>query len=263
MSPLSHKQKEPPIKYFLPLVVLACTGLAGCDDGPANCCSVAVIGGTDGMAHAGPALEATATQFLGPSSSASEDTSSAGPSESTRADGFPRLPLGRDTLSPDSSTAHRRLSDHRLGLRVQTDLPLSARTKAFAALSLSGGQSRHLLPQGLGPLADPMQIGFDRLSVTPEVGIRWGRPLPEVAGAQTGLTLALSAGQEVSRVRTTLRSALLDITNYSTVRLSFVSLGAGVMLAPVGGGPQIEAVVQARQMSGGDRVLHSEIRLSR
>lgn len=262
MSSLPRKQKVLPIRYAQLLVVSAFTGLAGCNDGPANCCAVAVIGGRDGMAHTGPALEATATQFLAPSPSTSTGQSSAGPSGSARSDGFPRLPLGRDTLSPDSSTAHRHLSDHRLGIRVQTDLPLSAQTGAFAALSLSGGQSRHLLPQGLGPLADPMQIGFDRLSVTPEIGIRWVRPLAEVAGAKTDLTLALSAGQEVSRVRTTLRSALLNVTNYSTVRQSFVSLGADVMLTPVGGGPQIEAVVQLRQMSGGDRVLHSELRLS-
>jgi hypothetical protein len=108
-----------------------------------------------------------------------------------------------------------------------------------------------------------MRIDFDRLGLTPEVGIRWTRPLSDVAGAKTSLTLALSAGQEVSRVRTTLRSALLDVTNYSTVRQGFVSLGAGVTLVPVGAVPWVEVVVQARQMTGGDRVLHSEIRLSR
>jgi hypothetical protein len=212
------------------------------------------------MAHVGPALEATAEQFLDRPAAAKGLPDVSG---SVSSGGSPRLTLGRDTLAPDSDTPHRRLSDRRLGLRGQINTPLSAQTDVFAALSVTAGQSRHLLPQGLGPLADPMRIDFDRLGLTPEVGIRWTRPLSDVAGAKTSLTLALSAGQEVSRVRTTLRSALLDVTNYSTVRQGFVSLGAGLTLAPAGGRAQIEAVVQARQMTGGERVLHSEFRLSR
>jgi hypothetical protein len=246
------------MRAFLLRALLVLILPAGCGGCPATTCKVALTAGGDGMAHVAPALEATAAQFLGSGSAdPGGGMAEGGPG------GLPRLPLGRDTLSADSDTAHRRLSDRRLGLRVEAGAPLSRHLAAFAAMSIAAGQSRHLLPQGLGPLADPMRIGFDRISVTPEMGVRWTRPLPDVAGGKTDLTLTLSAGQEISRVRTTVRSALLDVRNDSMVRQGFVSLGAGLGLSAAAGGPRIEAIAEARLMEGGARLVQGGLRLSR
>ena len=244
----------------LGVVLLPALLLTGCGC-PVGECSMALVAGADGLAHAGPALEATADQFLGPQGGGVGTGRLAGQSRATpsAAGGLPRLVLDRDTLAPDSTTPHQVLTDRRLGLRVQASRPLSAGFGTHAALTLAAGQSRHVLPQGLGPLTDPLRIGFDRVSATPELGVHWSRPLPLLPEGE--IRVGASAGQEISRVRTRLRSDLLDVRHLGTVRQGFVALEAGIGLRPASGRARLEAAVRLRQDQDGDRQLQSELRL--
>lgn len=205
----------------------------------------------DGLVPA--ALGATADQFIG--APAARPTKPGG--GATHASW---LRLDRDTLSPDSDTPHRRTVSQRVALRSEARLPLGHGFEGVGALTASASRSRYALPKGLGVLADPTQIGFDAVALDPSLGLNWAHPLMPGARAHLGLAV----GQEVARVRTTVRSSLLDVTNLSTQRQGYVEVAAGLELAPPRPGAiALDFVVVGRRYDGDAVVVSSQLRLRR
>lgn len=246
--------------------MLALWLLPGCLSGPAQgplaapvCappeCRFSLTAGPNDGAYVPAALEATAAAFLGPGSGAGT-----GPGAGSGGTGFPRLRLDRETLSPGSGTDFRVTRNRGIGLRAELTRPLEGDLRAYAALSLGAGQHDYLLPQGLGPLVDPMRISFRSLSLTPEAGLVHDRALPGLPAAR--LRLSAGAGVALTRTRTHLTSALLDVSSRSDLAQPFLALGIGLMLDPEGPG-QAELVAMGRLGKGGAGVLRGELRLSR
>lgn len=260
-------------KTFIGLgALLAFWTLSGCAAGPTGrdgacappACRLSLVAGPGDGAYVPGALEATAAAFLGPGSGGASGTGTTtgpttGPTTGTGT-GFPRLRLDRDTLSPGSGTAFRVPRNRSLGLRAEISHPLGGSLRAYAALSAGVGQHDYLLPQGLGPLVDPMRIGFRTLSLTPEAGLVHIRPLPVLPGAH--LRLKAGAGVALTRTRTHLTSALLDVSSRKDSAQPYLSLGAGLLLDPEGPG-QLELAAAGRLGKGGKGVLRGEVRLSR
>lgn len=206
------------------------------------------------------ALEATARQFLGGSGSAPGSGSGSAAGSAGAGGVLARLPLRRDTLSPGSGTAYRVTTSQSFGLRLERHWPVTARTRGFVALRGGAGQQRYLLPQGLGPLTDPMQIGFLTGWIGTEIGLRHERIL--TAHPDTALRLSVSAGHDLTLTRTHLQSALVDVTNRHHEGRRHASLGLGLVWRPAGTGAEIEWQGAARVLQGGQRLFRSEWRLS-
>lgn len=239
-------------------------GVLGCapmDEGAARpvCnaadCSLSVVLGPGDGSYVPAALEATAAAFLGPGggSGASSGSGSA-------AGGLPRIRLDRDTLSPGKGTLYTEPRNQSLGLRAEATRPLWHGLQGYGAMSLGAVRHDYRLPQGLGPLTDPITVAFRTVYATPEIGVRYDFAiggLPGVAGR-----LSAGTGIALGHTRTHLRSALLDVRSTTTTTQPFVSLGAGLVLDPPGTG-QVELVAGGRMGKGGAGVLRSELRLSR
>lgn len=240
---------------FAPVVALTAV-LVGCGaDCRAPDCRLSLTTGPGDGAYVPGALEATATSFLGPSSAGSGSGGGAGGGPA----GSPRLRIDRDTLAPGSGTAFRVPRNQSLGLRAEVSRPLAPGLRGYAALGGAVGRHDYLLPQGLGPLTDPMKFSFRTVSLTPEVGVVHERALSDAQ-----LRLSTGVGVSLTRTRTHLTSALLDVSSRYDAAMPYVSLGAGLVLAPQGPGlTAVEVATQARLAKGGKGVLRSEIRLSR
>ncbi|MEH7827394.1 hypothetical protein [Gemmobacter denitrificans] len=215
-------------------------GCAGCTD-----CQADLVLGQDRQGLAEPALQATARQFL--------DGTAERPGA---ARARPRLVIDPDVLGPDSTTPHRQDRDRLLGLRLRRDLPLGAAFAVETGVMLAAGDSRHVLPQGMGILTDPTTIHQRSLTVTPEIAL--------VHRGQAGpfsTRLSLGLGQQTGLVWTEVRSDLLDVNNRATLHRPFLRLGSAMtdrsgrvtLSAEARGyeGRQVEMTVETRWLLGG------------
>ncbi|MCF2903384.1 hypothetical protein L0666_00150 [Octadecabacter sp. CECT 8868] len=83
---------------------------------------------------------------------------------------------------------------------------------------LSVGQAYYRLPEGAGPLIDPISVRFDYVTLTPRLYSQIERPVggSGVWGVRSG------GGVEVSRTRVAITSALLDVRDTSIHATGFV-----------------------------------------
>lgn len=210
--------------YRLALSVVIVAVAAGCSPCMTGQCRTSMSLGSSADGQVPGALEATADQFLGEPHLRPDPV----PAASSARTGTIRL--SRDTLSPDSDTPHHKSLGRQLSLRNEVSTELAPGLRGVASLTAGLAQSRYHLPDGLGVLADPTTIGFSSVSVDPALGLVWTPGLDLPSGGQ--LHLGIAAGREVARIRTTVRSALLDVTNYSTQSQGYVEFGLGLELPP-------------------------------
>lgn len=206
---------------LVPLLVIAAL-VGGCGPCASVHCRTSLSLGSSADGQIPGALEATADQFLGEAGAAPE------PAPGTARAGTIRL--DRDTLSPDSDTPHHKSLGRQIALRNEASTTLMPGVQGVASLTLAAAQSRYHLPEGLGVLSDPTTIGFASVSVDPAIGLVWTPALDLPARGQ--LHLGLAAGREVARFRTTVRSALLDVTSYSMQSQGYLELAVGLALPP-------------------------------
>ena len=171
----------------------------------------------DGRHFIPPALTATARAFVGGAA-----TPPAGPAAPPAA-GLP-FEIGADTLSPDSGTPYRRTASRRIGVGVVVDGRLTGPLGWEGAVRLSRGQSRYVLPQGLGVLVDPITIAFDTDQLDAEAGLtlhgqQWHRVQP---------IFGVGGGVSLTRTKTRINSALLNVSNRSTHQQEFVYVSVGL-----------------------------------
>lgn len=193
-----------------------------------------VIGGQDRRGAVVPALEATADAFLGGSGSIGGGAGGGG------------------VLGPDSTTPYRLTGDRQIALRLARPVPLQGGWSVEPGLRLAAGQSRFHLPQGMGILTDPTQVGFQTLALTPEASLVYSRPLGPVVGS-----VRLGGGVQLAQVTTTLRSALLDVRHSGRVSSGVVWLGFG-LADPARG---LAAVVEGRVYQGRRAEFGAELRM--
>lgn len=251
------------------VVATLSAGLAGCgstsslSSDPLACtrasCRLSLTLGPGDGAYIPGALEATADAFLQPTSNPPTGTGSG----ATASPGNPpslRIQLDRDTLSPSSGTAYTETRNQSIGLRGEASQPLLGALDGYAAVSVAIGRHDYALPQGLGPLIDPIKVRFQTVSATPEIGLRYDQPLTFL----NGISLRLSAGTGVvfSHTRTHLTSALLNVSSATNAAQPFVGVAAGVIIDPPGRG-RAEFLTGGRMGKGGAAVLRSEFRLAR
>ncbi|NOX72174.1 MAG: hypothetical protein GXP03_00630 [Alphaproteobacteria bacterium] len=142
------------------------------------------------------ALTATSNQFFG----------GAPPSTPTSF-----VDIDGDTLSPTGSTPFEAKYSHRIGVSGTVTIPLRGAIQAVGRITISSGQSRFYLPNGVGILVDPINIGFDHQSLRAELGLSFA-----LSETRFGTTrLEGGAGGVVSRISTKVTSALLNVQNNS------------------------------------------------
>jgi hypothetical protein len=223
-------------------------------------CHLSLLAGPGDGSYVPQALDATARAFLGPAGGTTGGAFAVDAGSGPDAGGGLRLRPDRTTLFPGKGTAFQVTANQSLGLRGEISRPLSDRFQVYGAVSASIGQHDYALPQGLGPLTDPITIAFRTGSVTPEIGLRYQQAL--VAGTGMQLRLSAGAGMVLAHTHTHLTSALLDMSSRITTRQPFVALGAGLVLDRPGR-VQVELATSGRLGRRGAGVLRSEIRLSR
>lgn len=242
------------MRHVLALLLVVAFLPGGCGPCAQVQCSGSLSLGNSPDGQIPGALEATADQFLGEGIAA--------PKTEPEPERAGTIRLGRDTLSPDSDTPHEKTLSRRIAWRNEVSTELLPEVRGVASLTTAVAQSRYHLPEGLGVLADPTEIGFTAISVDPALGLVWTPRLDLPEGAQ--LQVGVAAGREVARMRTTVRSALLDVTNYSTQTQGYVELGLGLALPPPHPGDVGVALALTGRRYGRDAVvLGGAVRLSR
>lgn len=227
--------------------------LAGCDVSAPPRYDTALSLGESRDGQIIGALEATSAQFFGAAARRVAPKPGSG--------GAAAVTLDPGLLEPDSGTPHQQTRSRRLGLRGAAHLPVLPELAAVAALTVSAAQSRYRLPQGLGVAIDPAEIGFTMVTLDPSLGVVWTHPVGIAPGGR--VQMGLSAGYEVSRIRTRLRSALLDVTNYSTQGSGYLELSLGAGFVPSNpGGVGVDFIVTGRGYREDAFILASELRLS-
>lgn len=189
------------------------TLVSGCGAACMDCRSEIVLG-QDRRGHVEPALHVTADRFV-------EAPAKSGPPAQ-------RLMIDPEVLGPDSDTPHDLVRDRMIGVRLSRETGLGAGFGLEASVLTGIGESRYRLPQGMGILTDPVEIGFRSLSVTPELALT--RPVG--LGPLEGKAV-LGLGVQAARSHVTVRSALLDVSETVVTRRPYARLGAELSHGPV------------------------------
>lgn len=236
-------------------VWLMAAALTGCDGWQ----WAATTGPVDG-AQIPSALESAAVQFMGADTAGGGGVGLAAGASGGGAGGQAgpalRLPgLGRDTLSPDSDTAYAVVRNRSVGVRGEYTVPLRGAVSGFAAVTGGVGWHDHDLPEGLGPLSDPISITMRLRQMGVEAGLR--REVPFDGGA---MRLSLAVGADQVHTRTTIRSALLDVTSDDRRKVGHVTLGSALAWQP--GRAEIVLRGDIRAYQSGERVARTELRIS-
>ncbi len=238
--PRRNKGKSVAVRLLSTIVLtVGAALLGGCADCPD--CRADLVLGQDRRGMVEPALHATAAAFA------------AGAAPDGRAPPAAlRLEIDPDALGPDSDTPHRLVRDRMAGLRLARPVPLAGGWDLEPSALLAVGESRYRLPQGMGILTDPVEIGFRTVSATPELALGRGMRVGDWDGR-----LSLGLGAQLARSRVTVRSDLLDVTHYATTRRGFLRLGT-VLEAP---GSRLGLAGEARIYEGRAAELAAEMRL--
>lgn len=225
-------------------VGLVCAlGLAGCDASDAT--RLALVAGHDAGGAQSHALQATAAAFVG-------DGSRAGGTGRAQAAGLPFGSIDPDLFAPDSDTPYRATLDRGLGLRLSHRVPLGGATALEASVLGGVGQSRYHLPRGMGALVDPAEIRFTSVTLAPEIAV-----VQQVRLGPYDLSAQVGVGQQFSRTRTSLQSALLDVHHRSDASLGYLTLGLA-LTEPESG---VSVALDVRAPDSDQIRLRSELRL--
>ncbi len=131
--------------------------------------------------------------------------------------------IGRDTLSSGSGTVYDQAISQSLALGAVSERPLTPHLSLALRAHVARGRSRYELPEGAGVLVDPITVRFSGVAV--DVGaaltVHTKRDRPLSAQAELG------AGVSAARVRTEIRSDLLDVRNRTTTHAGYVFVGLG------------------------------------
>lgn len=163
------------------------------------------------------ALQATAEQFFTPAT---------GPATGPARAGGLVADIDEDTLSPDSSTPYSRKRSRQIRLGAQLEQPLGGALSLHAGASLFYGKSRYLLPEGAGILKDPTTIRFASHGIELETGVIRDKRHSQRLSSRFGMGL----GGSVTRTRTRINSALLDVENRSSTSAGFIYTDVGLGL---------------------------------
>lgn len=111
----------------------------------------------------------------------------------------------------------------RAGVSVTRQTVLGNGFVLETALFAGVGQSGYRLPDGLGIFGDPMDIQLSSVTVAPEL-----RLVRQVHLGRVRVDLTAGGGVEASTVRTTLRSALFDLSDRYSGLSPYATLGVTV-----------------------------------
>lgn len=195
------------------------------------------------------ALEATANQFF------RVPALPPAPAAAARAPVLPAA-AGGFVVDMGSDTPHSVQSSARVRLRAGLEQPLSDHVSLVGGASVSRGQSRYLLPEGIGILVDPMTIRFVTTGLELDAGVA------VYAGNRIETRLAAGVGGTLTHTRTQITSALIDVRNASYDKAGFVYVSGQLGLLPANPGwPKLRLGSRARFFPGTGVSVQTELAL--
>lgn len=197
----------------------------------------------------GPALEQAAVDFIGAPAASRAAGRGGDPVAAPAA--LPGFVIDPAVLGPDSTTPHHLRQDRFVGLRPAVRLSLGRGWQVEGAAVAGHGRQVHSLPAGMGILTDPMTITLSGPSISPELRLVRGFALPGGTVAE----VSLGAGRQISRTRTTLRSALLDVQSTATTSVPYAVGGLAL------NGPAGQGALQAEARLHRDRSLQLRVEM--
>ena len=180
-------------------VLGVCAALAACSDGATRVELTEQVA-LGQIGYAGPVLARAANDFRG-------DT------------GYGGIGAGAEVASTGGMAGS-------VAVAVRRDIPvgrMTLRTRAY----LEHGEGRTSLPQGIGVLTDPMQVGLWADGLGAEVSL--GRGLTLASGGRIDYALGLGLAHVAARVH--LQSALIDRSSHVVLTLPYL-LMSGRHAAP-------------------------------
>ena len=201
---------------FLPVALMA-----ACTAGTAPIGHSFSVGyGQDDLFFIPDALQTTADAFFTPAPSSTH----AGPP----AAGGLAVDIDKDTLSPNSGTPYQTQHSRQLRLGARLEQPLGGNFALGVGAALTYGKSRYLLPEGAGILADPITIRFASQGVELDTGLIWHKQHSRRVSSR----YEMGVGGSLTRTRTRIESALLDVDSTATQSAGFIYTDVGLGLHP-------------------------------
>lgn len=198
----------------LPLLVACMAGTAP----PKHSFSIGY--GQDDLFFIPDALQTTADAFFTPAPSRIP----AGPP----AAGGLAVDIDKDTLSPNSGTPYQTEQSRQLRVGARLEQPLGGNFALGVGAALTYGKSRYLLPEGAGILTDPITIRFASQGIELDTGLIWRKQHSRRVSSR----YEMGVGGSLTRTRTQIESALLDVDSTATQSAGFLYTDVGLGLHP-------------------------------
>lgn len=141
--------------------------------------------------------------------------------------------IDKDTLSPNSGTPYQTEQSRQLRVGARLEQPLGGNFALGVGAALTYGKSRYLLPEGAGILADPITIRFASQGIELDTGLIWHKQHSRRVSSR----YEMGVGGSITRTRTRIESALLDVEATSTQSAGFIYTDIGLGLHPKSDSP--------------------------
>lgn len=202
------------------MVVSGLMVLAGCDRAGDARPQLSISAGPPSMMAASAALTATGADLLGPQPALA---------------GLGGIG-GFGGAGGLTGTAYRQTRAEAATLRVSHRHDLNRRVAGgdlalVGSVALGAASQAWHLPQGIGILVDPLDVGVNSRTLETEGRLQWARPVTLPGAGPARVELYAGAGALHARSQTRLRSALLAIDHTSATTQPYLVAGATLLTA--------------------------------